>query len=198
MANSLAHSKWVCKYHIVFTPKYRRKIDYWGMREDIRDIIRDLCKWKGVAIIEGKVMPDHIHLLLSIPPKYSVSFSIWGEIRSLCFIPPAEFEGMPAKMPGRRIFSAPVFRDPDSLVQLTKSREHHRRLHSGSGILGGRGGEGHAPDGSLSHGPVHGLDHIVGDAVQIGMPGGQITSAASSASPGACTAFPGTPCIGAT
>ena len=73
MANSLAHSKWVCKYHVVFTPKYRRKIDYWGMREDIRDIIRDLCKWKGVVIIEGKVMPDHIHLLLSIPPKYSVS-----------------------------------------------------------------------------------------------------------------------------
>ena len=59
----------VCKHHVVFTPKYRRKIDYWGMREDIRD----LCKWKGVAIIEGKVMPDHIHLLLSIPPKYSVS-----------------------------------------------------------------------------------------------------------------------------
>ena len=46
MANSLAHSKWVCKYHVVFTPKYRRKIDYWGMREDIRDIIRDLCRCK--------------------------------------------------------------------------------------------------------------------------------------------------------
>lgn len=73
MANSLAHSKWVCKYHVVFTPKYRRKIDYWGMRKDIRDIIRDLCRWKGVAILEGKVMPDHIHLLLSIPPKYFVS-----------------------------------------------------------------------------------------------------------------------------
>ena len=57
------------KHHVAFTPKYRRKIDYWGIREDIRD----LCKWKGVAIIEGKVMPDHIHLLLSIPPKYSVS-----------------------------------------------------------------------------------------------------------------------------
>ena len=55
MAESLAHSKWVCKYHIVFTPKYRRKIDYWGMREDIRDIIRDLCKWKGVTIIEAAV-----------------------------------------------------------------------------------------------------------------------------------------------
>lgn len=73
MANSLAHTKWVCKYHIVFTPKYRRKIDYWGMREDIRDIIKDLCKWKGVEIIEGKIMPDHVHLLVSIPPKYSVS-----------------------------------------------------------------------------------------------------------------------------
>lgn len=69
MAESLAHSKWVCKYHVVFTPKYRRKIDYWGMKEDIRD----LWKWKGVGIIEGHVMPDHIHLLLSIPPKYSVS-----------------------------------------------------------------------------------------------------------------------------
>ena len=69
MGNSLAHSNWVCKYHAVFTPKYRRKIDYRGMREDIRD----LYKWKGVAILEGKGMPDHIHLLLSMPPKYSVS-----------------------------------------------------------------------------------------------------------------------------
>ena len=73
MAESLAHSKWVCKYHVVFTPKYRRKIDYRGMWEEVREIIRDLCNWKGVTIIEGKVMPDHIHLLLSIPPKYSVS-----------------------------------------------------------------------------------------------------------------------------
>lgn len=54
MADSLTRSKWVCKYHIVFTPKYRRKIDYWGIREDIREIIRDLCKRKGAAILEGK------------------------------------------------------------------------------------------------------------------------------------------------
>lgn len=73
MAESLAHTKWMCKYHIVFTPKYRRKIIYYGLRDDIRQIIRDLCKWKGIAIIEGHMMPDHIHLLLSIPPKYSVS-----------------------------------------------------------------------------------------------------------------------------
>ena len=73
MANSLAHTKWVCKYHIVFTPKYRRKIIYNQIRSDIREIIRDLCKWKGVEIIEGHMMPDHVHLLVSVPPKYSIS-----------------------------------------------------------------------------------------------------------------------------
>jgi putative transposase len=73
MAHSLAHTKWLCKYHIVFTPKYRRKIIYNQIRTDIRDIIKDLCKWKGIEIIEGHMMADHIHLLLSIPPKYSVS-----------------------------------------------------------------------------------------------------------------------------
>ena len=71
--NSLAHTKRVCKYHIVFTPKYRRKIIYNQLRADIREIIRELCKYKGVEIIEGHMMPDHVHLLLSIPPKMSVS-----------------------------------------------------------------------------------------------------------------------------
>ena len=73
MAESLAHTKYVCKYHIVFTPKYRRKIIYYQLRADIREIIKDLCKWKGVTIIEGHLMSDHVHLLLSIPPKYAVS-----------------------------------------------------------------------------------------------------------------------------
>ena len=71
--NSLAHTKWNCKYHIVFAPKYRREVFYAEKREDIREIIRTLCQWKGVEIIEGEVCPDHIHLLLSIPPKLSVS-----------------------------------------------------------------------------------------------------------------------------
>ena len=73
MANSLAHTKWVCKYHIVFAPKYRRKIIYNQLRADIQKDIKDLCKWKGVEIIEGHMMPDHVHLLLSIPPKYNIS-----------------------------------------------------------------------------------------------------------------------------
>ena len=71
--NSLAHNKWNCKYHIVFAPKYRRKVFYAEKRAEIRDIIRTLCAWKGVEIIEGEICPEHIHLLLSIPPKYSVS-----------------------------------------------------------------------------------------------------------------------------
>ena len=71
--NSLAHSKWNCKYHIVFAPKYRRRVFYGEKRAEIREIIRTLCAWKGVEIIEGEICPDHIHLLLSIPPKISVS-----------------------------------------------------------------------------------------------------------------------------
>ena len=71
--NSLAHTKWLCKYHIVFTPKYRRKIIYNQLREDLREIIKTLCRYKGVEIIEGHMMPDHVHLLVSIPPKISIA-----------------------------------------------------------------------------------------------------------------------------
>lgn len=63
----------MCKYHIVFIPKYRRKAIYGQYREDLREIIRNLCRYKGIEIIEGHMMADHVHLLLSIPPKYSVS-----------------------------------------------------------------------------------------------------------------------------
>ena len=76
MANTrdtLSHTKWLCKYHIVFTPKYRRKAIFGQYRESIGQILRQLCNYKGVEIIEGHLMPDHVHMLVSIPPKYSVS-----------------------------------------------------------------------------------------------------------------------------
>lgn len=76
IVNSLAHTKWNCKYHIVFAPKYRIKIFYEEKRLAIRDILRTICGWKGVEIIEGEVCPDHVHLLLSIPPKMSVSYFV--------------------------------------------------------------------------------------------------------------------------
>ena len=72
-AQSLAHTKWLCKYHIVFTPKYRRKIIFAQLRDSIKEIMQSLCKYKGVEILEGHLMPDHIHMLVSIPPKISVS-----------------------------------------------------------------------------------------------------------------------------
>ena len=65
--NSLAHTKWMCKYHIVFTPKYRRKVIYNQYKEDIRDIIKQLCGYKGVEIIEGHLMPDHKYDMC-VPP----------------------------------------------------------------------------------------------------------------------------------
>ena len=71
--NSLSHTKWNCKYHVVFAPKYRRKIFYGEKKAEIGKILRELCSWKGVNIIEAEVCPDHIHMLIEIPPKIAVS-----------------------------------------------------------------------------------------------------------------------------
>lgn len=70
---SLSHTKWNCQYHIVFIPKYRKKQLYGRVRTDVRDIIKMLCQYRGVEIIEGAVCVDHVHLCVSIPPKMSVS-----------------------------------------------------------------------------------------------------------------------------
>lgn len=72
-SQSLSHTKWNCKYHIVFAPKYRRQEIYGKLREDIGKILRQLCEMKKVEIIEAEACPDHIHLLVSIPPSLSVS-----------------------------------------------------------------------------------------------------------------------------
>ena len=70
---SLQHTKWRCLYHVVFAPKYRRMVIYGQIKKDIGQILRKLCEQKGVEIIEAEACPDHIHMLLSIPPKYSVA-----------------------------------------------------------------------------------------------------------------------------
>ena len=71
--NSLSHTKWNCKYHIVFAPKYRRKVFFGQMRYEIGKIIRELCRWKGGNLLEAEACPDHIHILVEIPPKFSIS-----------------------------------------------------------------------------------------------------------------------------
>jgi putative transposase len=73
---SQAHVKWECKYHVVIVPKYRRKKFFEGRRRQIGEILRELCRQKGLELLEGKAMPDHVHMLLSVPPKYSIAFTI--------------------------------------------------------------------------------------------------------------------------
>ena len=72
-SKSLSHTKWNCKYHIVFAPKYRRKVIYGQLRADLGAILRELCRWKGVNILEAEMCIDHVHMLVEIPPKMSVS-----------------------------------------------------------------------------------------------------------------------------
>jgi putative transposase len=73
---SLAHVRWECKYHIVFVPKYRKKVLYGRTRKQMGRILRQLCRQRGVEIMEGHAMPDHIHLVLRIPPKFSVALVV--------------------------------------------------------------------------------------------------------------------------
>lgn len=71
--HSLSHTKWECKYHIVFAPKYRRKVFYDEKRYKIGKILRELCSWKGINLLNAEACPDHIHILVEIPPKMSIS-----------------------------------------------------------------------------------------------------------------------------
>jgi putative transposase len=71
--DSLAHTKWRCQYHIVFAPKYRRQVIYGKIKTDIGQMLRKLCEYKEVKILEAEACPDHVHMLVEIPPKYSVS-----------------------------------------------------------------------------------------------------------------------------
>ena len=73
---SLSHVRWECKYHVVFIPKYRRKVIYGRLRSGIGVILRELCRQRGIEVLEGHLMPDHVHMCLSIPPKYSVAHTI--------------------------------------------------------------------------------------------------------------------------
>src|SRR5512137_1121883 len=73
---SQSHVRWDCKYHIVIVPKYRKKLLFGKLRHQMGPILRELCRQKGIELLEGHVMPDHVHLCLSIPPKYSVAYTI--------------------------------------------------------------------------------------------------------------------------
>ena len=73
---SLSHVRWDCKYHIVIVPKYRQRLLYGKTKQRVGEIIRDLCRHRGINLLEGHAMPDHVHMCLSIPPKYSIASTI--------------------------------------------------------------------------------------------------------------------------
>jgi putative transposase len=73
---SLSHVRWDCKYHIVIIPKYRKKKLYGKVKKHVGEVIREVCRQRGIELLEGHLMPDHIHMCVSIPPKHSVAFAI--------------------------------------------------------------------------------------------------------------------------
>mgnify|MGYP003448230513 CR=1 FL=1 len=73
---SLAHTSWNCRYHLVWAPKYRRQVFYRQKKRDIGQILRQLCEWKGITLLEAEASPDHIHMLVEIPPKFSASAAV--------------------------------------------------------------------------------------------------------------------------
>lgn len=73
---SLSHVRWDCKYHVVIVPKYRKRKLYGKFRKNVGDIIKDLCRQRGVELLEGHLMPDHIHMCLSVPPRFSIAMVI--------------------------------------------------------------------------------------------------------------------------
>ena len=124
----LSHSVWECKYHVVFIPKYRRKMLFGAIRKDLRSIFKELARQKGCAIEEGHLMPDHVHMLISIPPKYSVS-NVVGYIKGKSAIQIARrFRGKERNFTGehfwaRGYFVSTVGRDEMKVREYIKNQE---------------------------------------------------------------------------
>lgn len=127
---SQAHVKWDCKYHVVIVPKYRRSVFYGKMRRRIGEILRDLCRQKDVVLVEGNAMPDHIHMVLSIPPKYSVAMTI-GYLKGKSAVRiNRELMGTKGTLFGRSFWSrgycvSTVGLDEDQIRRYVREQEEH-------------------------------------------------------------------------
>jgi len=135
-AYSLSHTKWMCKYHIVFTPKYRRKVIYNQIRSDIGEILRKLCEYKGIEIIEGHLMPDHVHVLLAIPPKYSVA-SVMGYLKG----EELADDIRQARQPQVQVRQQEVLGGGLLRVHRRPERGDDRQVHQGAGVPRHRAGQ---------------------------------------------------------
>jgi len=125
---SLSHTRWDCKYHVVFIPKKRQKLIYGAIRKDLGEILHDLAKRKGVIIEEGHLMPDHIHMCISIPPKYAVS-NVVGYLKGKSAISIArKFKGRQKNFTGehfwaRGYFVSTVGLDEDMVIEYIRNQE---------------------------------------------------------------------------
>lgn len=129
MPESIAHTTWICKYHVVWIPKYRKKQLFGVLRKEIAPVMKDLARQKECEILEGKLMPDHVHMLIAIPPKYSVS-SVIGFIKGKTAIYIARnFRGKKRNFVGesfwaRGYFVSTVGIDEDTIRNYIKNQEN--------------------------------------------------------------------------
>jgi len=125
---SLSHVKWECKYHVVFVPKYRKKVLFGRIRGEIGKIIRQLCRQKEVELIEGHAMPDHVHVLLSVPPKYSIAMLV-GYLKGKSAIHiHRKLQGVKKGFTGKHFWSrgycvSTVGLDEDTIREYVKNQE---------------------------------------------------------------------------
>ena len=128
VGESLAHSRWECKYHVVFIPKYRKKALYGELRKNLGEVFHDLAKQKECRIEEGHLMPDHVHMLISVPPKYAVS-QVIGFIKGKSAIHIARtYMGRKRNYTGqsfwaRGYFVSTVGRDEETIRQYIRNQE---------------------------------------------------------------------------
>lgn len=129
MPVSIAHTTWICKYHVVWIPKYRKKQLFGALRKEIAPVMKDLARQKECEILEGKLMPDHVHMLIAIPPKYSVS-SVIGFIKGKTAIYIARnFRGKKRNFVGesfwaRGYFVSTIGIDEDTIRNYIKNQEN--------------------------------------------------------------------------
>lgn len=125
---SLSHVKWECKYHVVFVPKYRKKVLFGRIRGEIGKIVRQLCRQKEVELIEGHAMPDHVHVLLSVPPKYSIAMLV-GYLKGKSAIHiHRKLQGVKTGFTGKHFWSrgycvSTVGLDEDTIREYVKNQE---------------------------------------------------------------------------
>ena len=133
---SMAHVTWECKYHVVIVPKYRKKVFYGKMRQRVGEIIRELCRQKDVELIEGSAAVDHIHMLLSVPPKYSIAMTV-GFLKGKSAIRiNRDLRKMKGSLQGRKFWSrgyyvSTVGLDEKTIREYVRNQEKHDRMEDG-------------------------------------------------------------------